>query len=159
MSEARGSLPRLLSYLALGALAAGLAWLASGLPASRWEPLGAGTFPAMVFAALALLCGIGAVGEILARPALASSVGEWLHRQRLVIFVLASFALYVLVLPWLGFAPATCAFLLITQLRLAPRRPGAWLLAALLAVLFSFGLAWLFANAFNIFLPRPRLWG
>ena len=48
---------QLLSYLiiALGALF--MAFKAGSLPASRWEPMNAGTFPQIIFFSIAILCG------------------------------------------------------------------------------------------------------
>lgn len=50
-----GEVARLLSYLVILAASVGLFFDARTLPTSRWEVLGAGAFPQLVFALLALL--------------------------------------------------------------------------------------------------------
>jgi hypothetical protein len=163
-AAARGSRSgQLVSYAGIFALAAWLFWEAGDLPASRWEPLGAGTFPRLVLGALALLAGTALVREfaLWRREGGAGRVAPAaaLVRYRLVAAVLVLFVAYVAALPHLGFALASFAFLLVTQLILGPKTPRAIALMAVVALAFSFGLNWLFAEAFNVFLPRGRIVG
>jgi len=57
----------------------------------------------------------------------------------------------------LGFSIATFLFLLVAQLIAAPRDRRTIVTALLVAVVFSFGLNWLFAEGFTVFLPRGLL--
>jgi hypothetical protein len=82
-----------------------------------------------------------------------------LVRYRLVVAVLAFFVAYVAAMPQLGFSLASLVFLFATQLVLGPKTPRAIAVMAVVALVFSFGLNWLFAEAFNVFLPRGRLLG
>lgn len=153
----------LLSYALILALAAWLFWEAGDLPASRWEPLGAGTFPRLVLGGLAVLAATALVGEfrLWRREGGAFRLALWpaLVRYRLVVAVLGFFLVYVAALPQLGFSLASLGFLFATQLVLGPKTPRAIAVMAVVALVFSFGLDWLFAEAFNVFLPRGRLVG
>jgi hypothetical protein len=158
-----GRLGQLLSYAVIFALAAWLFWEAGDLPASRWEPLGAGTFPRLVLGALGLLAATALVRELrLWRReggAVGVALGPALVRYRLVVAVLGFFLVYVALLPQLGFSLASLVFLLATQLVLGPKTPRAIAVMLIVALVFSFGLNWLFAEAFNVFLPRGRIVG
>lgn len=158
-----GRLGQLLSYAVILALAVWLFWEAGDLPASRWEPLGAGTFPRLVLGALGLLAATAFVRELrLWRReggAVRVALGPALMRYRLVVAVLGSFLIYVALLPQLGFSLASLVFLLATQLLLGPKTPRAIAVMVIVALVFSFGLNWLFAEAFNVFLPRGRIVG
>lgn len=158
-SASRGrSLPRLVAYSALVIGALLLVYRALQLPSSRWEPLGAGTFPAMILGALAALCALGIFIEVRSRDqARTSELANSIRAHRLVLIVLGVFISYVLALPWLGFGIATFFFLVVAQLVLAPNTRRSRAIALLLALIFSFGLEWLFAQAFGIFLPRAGL--
>ena len=168
-SEARIALElaRLVVNLAIGALAVFLFVEAGSLPESRWEPLGAGSFPRLVFAALALLTALAVAGSVRRVLASARSAAidwaavralprRWVVERRLVIALLVLFALYLAAIAPFGFPLATLGFMLVTGVLLAPRSPLGWLIVALLAVLFSYGLNALFAEIFDVFLPRAR---
>lgn len=147
-------------------LALASVWLfvdAGSLPESRWEPLGAGAFPRMVFGLLALLCGLSALAEVrrlvardspLDMRALGASSSRWWRERWLVVPLLALFGAYLYAVPRAGFSLATLVFMGAASALLAPRRYRAWLVAAVLAVTFSYGLNALFANVFDVFLPR-----
>ena len=90
-SRARTELARLISYIVFGGVSVVLSSMAAGLPTSRWEPLGAGTFPKLVFALLAVLCLIAAVRSIIeiVRAGGLAGVGaaftQWLYVRRVSI--------------------------------------------------------------------------
>lgn len=154
-----GEVARLLSYIALLAAAILLFAEASGLPKSRWGVLGAGDFPQLVLGALAvlsLLAILDSVRKLRAAgwPGFGWAVLWWVRARRLVIFLFVIFAVYLWAVPWLGFSLATLVFLLVSQALLAPRT---WLAAGIglaIAVAFSYGMNWLFAEVFLVFLPR-----
>ena len=70
---------------------------------------------------------------------------------------LGALTAYLLVIPVLGFSIASLIFLFVLQVILMPRTPKSIALAAVVAVVFSFGLNWLFAEMFTVFLPRGVL--
>ena len=158
-AEEAGEIARLLSYVVLLLASAGLFVVATGIPTSRFESLGAGAFPQIVFAGIALLAVIAIVDALRKIPApaygrFAKEAAGWARRRYLVFVCLFALTVYLLAIPLLGFSIATLVFLFGLQVILMPRRPVAILIAALIAVVFSFGLNWLFAEVFTVFLPR-----
>lgn len=157
--DGAGGIARLVSYAVILLLSVVLFIDASGLPTSRWEVLGAGAFPQLVFAVLGLLSVAAIVEDLRKLPAGAlgrfpAAAWAWMRTRSLVAVVFVLFALYLIALPLAGFSWATFVFLLAAQGALAPRTPRALGLGLLIAVLFSFGLNTLFAEVFNVFLPR-----
>jgi len=157
-------LARLVASVAIGLAAAFLFVDAGSLPDSRWEPLGAGSFPRLVFALLVLLAVLDATsivrrlraGPPLDRGALAALPRRWIVERHLVIAIFVAFGVYLALVGRLGFSVATLGFMLVAGLSLAPRTPRAWFVVVTLALAFSFGLNALFANVFDVFLPRAR---
>ncbi|WP_353979777.1 tripartite tricarboxylate transporter TctB family protein [Salinicola endophyticus] len=153
-------LANLLFNLALAALFTALFVAAGELPSSMWEPLGAGAFPRLVLGALILFNLALALQAALALGHAPRGAGTcaWLYQRRLAFATLAAFALYALAMPWLGFAPASLAFLLAVQWLLGARRGRRLLVATGVAVAFGVGLYLLFGQVFQIPLPAGRLW-
>lgn len=154
-----GEIARLLSYVALFVVSAILFAEAAGIPASRFETLGAGAFPMLLHGALmALLAGCiaGAVRRIprSAYRAFGGAVRTWIVARRLVLLLFACLGGYLAAMPLIGFGPATFAFLLVLLGALGPRTPAGIVAAVILAATFSFGMNWLFAEVFTVFLPR-----
>lgn len=150
---------QVLSYLiiALGALF--MAFKAGSLPASRWEPMNAGTFPQIIFFGIAVLCGIAFIAEISKQgfPHTAFSIA-WrrLVALKTVIINLALFIGYMTAMPITGFIISTFAYLLLAQFYLAPKKLTTLLIAIFVAILFSAGPYYLFSEVFNIYLPRAQ---
>lgn len=162
-AAAAGEIARLVSYAVFLTAAVALYIVAGDLPSSKWEPLGAGAFPKLVLALLGALC-LVAIVLSLRRLARLGTPGEWGTRShdwigahRLVILVFVAFGLYLVALRGLGFALATFAFLLAAQLIVAPRSRRSAITALVISLVFSFGLNWLFAEVFLVFLPRGLL--
>ncbi len=87
----------------------------------------------------------------------AAQAVAWAKRCYLVFVCLGALTAYLLVIPVLGFSIASLIFLFVLQVILMPRTPKSIALAAVVAVVFSFGLNWLFAEVFTVFLPRGVL--
>lgn len=154
-----GEIARLLSYALILLASAGLFWAATGIPTSRFERLGAGAFPQIVFAAIALVSVIAIVDALRKIPAgaygrFAAQTAAWVRRCYLVFICLGALTLYLLVIPLLGFSITSLIFLFVLQVILMPRTRRSILIAAIVALIFSFGLNWLFAEVFTVFLPR-----
>ncbi|WP_110648071.1 tripartite tricarboxylate transporter TctB family protein [Salinicola peritrichatus] len=135
---------------------------AGELPSSMWEPLGAGSFPRLVLGALvvfnlAIMAQSTAAFRRADRTA-SVGVGRWFLQRRLAFATLAAFALYALLMPWIGFALASLVFLLAVQVILGARRGRRLLVAVIVAVVCSLGLYALFSHVFLISLPPGRLW-
>lgn len=153
----RGDLGRLIAYLVLLVGSIGFLILALALPASRWEPLGAGAFPAITLGVLIVLCLTGLLQEARGGIGRSQAFGAALRAHGLVIFTFLSFVLCVLALPFFGFGVSTFVFLLVVQISLAPKTWRARTVAVVVAAVFSFGLVWFFEELFEVFLPRASL--
>lgn len=154
-----GEIARLLSYIAFLLIAVAMFFQAGDIPTSRFERLGAGAFPQFVFAGMALICAIAifvTVPKISAEAykSFAKATVAWALSRYLVFICLAALGLYLVAIPNLGFSLASLIFLFCVQLVLLPRSLGSILVAALIAVIFSYGLNWLFAEVFTVFLPK-----
>ncbi|NIZ63461.1 hypothetical protein DL239_21085 [Sedimentitalea sp. CY04] len=154
-----GEIARFLSYVAILAASVALYLSAEHIPSSRFEVLGAAAFPKFVFAAIILIAIIAIIDSLrkISRTAWGQFGGEvlnWLRLRYLVIICFVVFAAYLLLVPILGFSIASFAFVFGLQLILMPRTPLTLLIAVLVALAFSFGLNALFAEFFNVFLPR-----
>ncbi|MBT2785221.1 MULTISPECIES: tripartite tricarboxylate transporter TctB family protein [unclassified Halomonas] len=150
---------QLLSYLiiALGALF--MAFKAGSLPASRWEPMSAGTFPQIIFFSIAILCGMAIIFEFSKHGLPRTSfyiAWKKLIALKSVIINLVLFTVYMTAMPLAGFIISTFAYLLTTQLYLAPWKSTTVVIAIFVAILFSAGPYYLFSEAFNIYLPRAQ---
>lgn len=156
-----GEVARLLSYVALLSVSAGLFLEARTIPTSRFEVLGAGAFPMLVHGVLISLLLIAITGSIRAIPGdaygrVAAGITDWAWARRLVFAVFACLAIYLWFMPIIGYPIATFGFLAVLQITLAPKTRKAVAIALVLSLIFSFGLNWLFAEVFNVFLPRGR---
>jgi len=162
-SRARTEFARLVSYIVFGLGSVYLSLRAGELPTSRWEPLGAGSFPQLVFAVLAVLCLITAVRAIIdIRKAgrldgLLEGLCGWIKVRRFSFALFGLLVVYLGVLPIAGFSLATFVFLLITQLMIAGISKKTVIQSVIAALIFSVGLNLLFAEVFNVFLPRGML--
>ncbi|MBF9059467.1 tripartite tricarboxylate transporter TctB family protein [Rhodobacterales bacterium HKCCSP123] len=156
-----GEIARLLSYIALLAVSLGLFLEARAMPRSRFEVLGAGAFPMLVHGCLSLLLVASIIASIRKIPVgaygvFASAIVTWAREKRLVLFLFLCLAIYVMSMPVIGYPIATLLFLLALQITLAPKTRTAIATAVVLSLIFSYGLNWLFAEVFNVFLPRGR---
>ncbi len=161
LTQEAGDIARLLSYVALLAVSIGMFLEARTIPTSRFEALGAGAFPMLVHVLLILLlisAIIGSVRQIPAEayPRFASQAILWAKTRRLVLLMFVFLIIYITAMPVIGYPIATLVFLLAFLLTLSPKTKKAVALCVTLALLFSFGLNWLFAEVFNVFLPRGR---
>lgn len=162
LAKEAGEIARLLSYVLILIAAVGLFLAAAGIPASRFERLGAGAFPKIVFAGIALVAVIAIIDALRKIPAgsyarFAGQTVAWVKRRHLVFVTLAALAAYLILIPLLGFSIASFVFIFGLELVLMPRRPATLVIAVIVAAIFSFGLNWLFAEVFTVFLPRGVL--
>jgi len=161
LTQEAGEIARLLSYVALFAVSISMFLEARTIPTSRFEALGAGAFPMLVHALLSLLLVSAIIGSIRripaeAYPRFASQVILWGQARRLVLLMFLCLIVYVAAMPMIGYPITTLIFLLILLLTLSPKTKTAVALSVILALVFSYGLNWLFSEVFNVFLPRGR---
>lgn len=161
LTQEAGEIARLLSYVGLLAVSISMFLEARTIPTSRFEALGAGAFPMLVHALLSLLLISAIIGSVRripteAYPRFASQVVLWMQARRLVLMMFLCLIVYVTAMPMIGYPVTTLIFLLILLLTLSPKTKQAVALSVILALVFSYGLNWLFAEVFNVFLPRGR---
>jgi len=137
-----GEFARLLSYVALLAVSAGLFLEAQTIPTSRFEVLGAGAFPMLVHVVLILLLLSAIIGSLRTIPTdayrrFAAQATEWAQARRLVFVLFACLAIYLLAMPVIGYPIATFVFLAVFQITLAPKTRKAVGIALGLALIFS----------------------
>lgn len=150
---------QLLSYIIIAFAALFMAFKAGSLPASRWEPMSAGTFPQIIFFSVAILCGMAAMFEIFKHGLPSTTLSlAWkkLIALKAVIVHLVLFTVYMIAMPVAGFIISTFLYLLTAQLYLAPKKSTTAVIAIFVAILFSAGPYYLFSEAFNIYLPRAQ---
>lgn len=157
-----GEVARFLSYIVLLLASVALFVSAGHIPGSMFETLGAGAFPRFVFGTIILVAFIAVVDSMRKIPRdtwgrFGVNTLHWIKSRFLVILCFGIFVSYLLVLPILGFSFASFVFVLAIQWLLMPRSPVTILIAVLVALAFSFGLNSLFADVFNVFLPRGDL--
>lgn len=158
LASTRGDIARLISYFFLTVVASSLFFAARAIPTSRFERVGAGAFPSIIFALLALLSLLAFLLALCKIPISTyrkypHQVWQWCKQAYLVFILLIALGLYLLLLPIIGFSIATFIFLLSIQLTLAQWRLRNLLIAIIIAVLFSCGLNALFASVFHVYLP------
>lgn len=154
-----GEIARLLSYIVLLVTSGGLFWEATAIPTSRFEVLGAGAFPMLVYGCLILLLASAITSSVRRIPAsayaqFAEDFQVWLKARRLVFVLFVCLGLYLAVMPIIGYSIATFVFLAVLQFWFAPKTKSAAVTVLVLAIVFSVGLNWLFDEVFNVFLPR-----
>jgi hypothetical protein len=150
---------QLLSYLIIALAALFMAFKAGSLPASRWEPMSAGTFPQIIFLGIAALCVMAGIFEISKHGLPFTTLKiAWkkLSNLKIVIISLILFIIYMLAMPIAGFIISTFIYLFAAQLFLSTKNIRTLLITTGVAILFSAGPYYLFSEVFNIYLPRAQ---
>lgn len=154
-----GEIARLLSYIIFLLASFVLFFIAARIPTSRFETLGSGAFPQIVFAAIGFLAVIAIVDSLRKIPIyaygrFAATTIDWVRRRYLVFVTFSALALYIIAIPLIGFSIASFVFVFVVQMILMSRSVKSTVIAFFIALVFSFGLNWLFAEVFTVFLPR-----
>jgi putative tricarboxylic transport membrane protein len=151
---------------ALMAAFAYLFWAAGALPASRWEPLGSGTFPRIVLACLLVLNALTIItkasharAEIRAHGKKFKKIAsDSLRASGLVIATFAAFGVFLFAIHYLGFTLSAFLFIFVVQLMLGPITLKTSIMAFVIAAVTSLGVDFVFETYFNVFLPVGSLW-
>jgi hypothetical protein len=138
--------------------------LTRGLPQSALVPIGPDFYPRIVLGIMAALSVMLIAADVLSRRrsrgAVTAPAAAEERNYRLVTVTFAVFAVYVLLLPWLGFRVAT--FLFVAALQVVLEKPQGWrrwtvvITAALATVIVTY-LA--FEVYLSVLLPRGRWTG
>ncbi len=139
--------------LAAAAVSLVLFWLTLGLERNPLVPIGPGFYPRIVLGITAAL-GLALLARDVLRPRGAAPAATR-PNYRLVVLTFAAFAVYVLLLPLLGFRVATFLFVLgATYLLEPPRRTGLWVRGVVLAALTTAVTYYVFEHYLAVLLPR-----
>jgi putative tricarboxylic transport membrane protein len=128
-------------------------------PFAAFEALGPETFPRWVVAVLAVFSVILLIrgkGSLIPRVS-GRRYRVWLDQHRLPLISLALFPVYLLMIPQVGWIPATSLYLILMQLILLPRRGLRLLSVVVGSVAFSWLLAYAFETYLHVVLPRAGL--
>jgi putative tricarboxylic transport membrane protein len=135
-------------------------WVASrGLPQPALVPIGPAYYPRLLFIVMGVLSVALVVTDVVdqrrggARPA--APPGHY----RLVVLTFVIFALYVVMLPALGFRLATLLFVGGLQMTLDPPRGRGWWLVLAVALGTTVLTYYVFERYLSVLLPRGRLTG
>jgi len=134
-------------------------WLTLGLQRNPLLPIGPGFYPRIVLGITGLLGLALVLADALARRELRAAPPEaGLPRNyRLVALSFGAFAVYVLLLPGLGFRIATFIFVAAGNLLLEPpHRPAHWLRALALGAATALIAYYVFEQYLLVLLPRGR---
>lgn len=142
-----------LTGLTAAAVSLFLFWLTLGLERNPLVPIGPGFYPRLVLGITAVL-GAALLAQDLLRGRRAAAAPRALN-YRLVALTFAAFALYVVLLPLLGFRVATFLFVLGTTFLLEPpRRAGLWVRGLALSAITTPVTYYVFEYYLAVLLPR-----
>ena len=132
--------------------------LSRGLAQNPLVPIGPAFYPRILLTVSAILCVLLVVADLRRdrRPRAAAAPTSY----RLVVATFVVFAVYVALMPWLGFRLATLLFVAVLQTTLEPPRDlRRWGLVLVVAAATT-ALTWLvFEQYLSVLLPRGRLTG
>jgi putative tricarboxylic transport membrane protein len=140
--------------------------MSRGLPQSELVPIGPGFYPKIVLGIMAALSVMLIAADLWSRRrgrgavAAPAALAPEARNYRLVSVTFAVFAVYVLLLPWLGFRVAT--FLSVAALQVVLGKPQGWrrwlvvITAALATVIVTY---FAFEVYLSVLLPRGRWTG
>ena len=151
-------------YTGLAVLAASLVlfWATLGLERHPMVPVGPAFYPRIVLGLTAAMALALIVMDVWGRRRAPSPVGQGRGaggalNYPLVVLAFAVFAVYVFVLPYLGFRAATFLFLLAMPVVLErPASRGRWIAVAVVALLATAAAYFAFERYLHVLLPRGR---
>ncbi|MGH8707132.1 MAG: tripartite tricarboxylate transporter TctB family protein [Burkholderiales bacterium] len=142
-----------LAGLAACAASLVLFWLTLGLERNPLVPIGPGFYPRLVLGLTVVLGAALLAFDLLRKHRFAAQAARL--NYRLVALSFGAFAVYVIVLPLLGFRAATFLFVLGSTLLLEPpRRAGLWVRGVVLGALTAVATYYVFEQYLAVLLPR-----
>jgi hypothetical protein len=144
----------------IGLAGAVVLWAASrGLPQPALVPIGPAYYPRLLFIVVGVLSVALVVTDVVGRRRGGARPAAPPAHYRLVILTFLIFALYVVMLPALGFRVATLLFVGGLQIVLEPPRGRRWWLVLAVAVGTTVLTYYVFERYLSVLLPRGRLTG
>src|SRR6185312_15590974 len=120
-------------------------------------PVSPAFYPRLVLGATAVLSALMVAIDLVKRRRAGPTAAAAKPRYDMVVILFAIFAVYVLVLPYLGFRIGTAAFLAVMQYAMArPRSLRAWIVLALVALVATAATHAMFETYLQVLLPRGR---
>jgi putative tricarboxylic transport membrane protein len=140
-----------------------LFWITLGLKRHPLVPVGPEFYPQLVLGATALLALLLVISDVVRQRRARSLPSAPAARANyaLVVIAFATFAAYVIALPYLGFRLATLAFLIAMPLALEPPRGARrrWVVVLVVALLATVITHLVFEHYLQVLLPRGRWTG
>jgi hypothetical protein len=134
-------------------------WASRGLPQPALVPIGPAYYPRLLFVVVGVLSAALVVTDIVAQRRGGARPARPPARYRLVVLTFLIFALYVVMLPALGFRLATLLFVGGLQMTLDPPRGRGWWLVLAVALGTTVLTYFVFERYLSVLLPRGRLTG
>jgi putative tricarboxylic transport membrane protein len=136
-----------------------LLWTSREIPQPALVPIGPAFYPRIVLGVTAALSAAVVAADLWRRQP-ASPLPPTRVSYRLVLLTFVVFALYVFVLPLLGYRVSTLLFVAGLQATLdPPRRARDWAVLGTVAVVSMLLTYYVFERYLNVLLPRGRLTG
>lgn len=132
-----------------------LLWDSRGLPHPALVPIGPAFYPRILLIVTALLSVALVLSDLLNRRRVPPAPAHY----RLVLAAFATFGVYVLLLPVLGYRVATVLFVGAMQVALDPPRGRRWGLVVAVALGTMLLTYYVFEGYLSVLLPRGRLTG
>ena len=85
------------------------------------------------------------------------SFGEWVKENTEVLATFAALIIYVLVMEYIGFIISSLVYIFVQTIILTPRAKRNYVVAGVIAVVFSFGTYYVFVNFLSVLLPAGRI--
>jgi putative tricarboxylic transport membrane protein len=134
-----------------------LFYLTLDLKANPLVPVGPGFYPRIVLGITAVLSAALIISDLLARRRRSRARAAEHLNYALVLRCFLIFALYVVLLPWVGFRVATLAFVAALQAQLDPPKGArGWLIVLATAFVTTTVAYFLFEHYLLVLLPRGR---
>lgn len=126
------------------------------LPSSRWEPLGSGSFPRVLFVCLFVLAFV-VIGQKLVSSRGTVNLDRlglrtWLREKQIIVYCFLLLFVYIVSLKYIGFIIATIVFLSMFQWLLDRKNPN-HIKNVIISVSFTLPIFYLFKWYLYVYLP------
>ncbi len=132
-------------------------WQTGKLSVSRYDPLGAAGFPRLIVIIMAILSVILIIKKLktINLQSVKFNFKDIIKKNRLVVFTLFNFLVYILLMRYIGFRISTFLFLFGTQILIGPKvKTGiTYFTIFLVAIFISLGSFYFFENYLGVIFP------
>ncbi|WP_146592042.1 tripartite tricarboxylate transporter TctB family protein [Puniceibacterium confluentis] len=135
------------------ALSIGAWWVATGITSKMKTGVDSGYFPERAAILLGALSAMILIRAVLRRESGVAEEADARSDQRNVLAVFATFVVYAVVLPQVGFIVSTVIFFVVMMTLLAPDSGRNWLAFLVVATLMTLAIHTAFTRGFGVVLP------